>query len=170
MAVVVLNYCKKGANVRKLAKANIRYIQHRPGRDKQQMNRTLFTEQGDITRHEAYALVDEAAAGSTFFRIKISPDPNREDNQRDLLLREITRHTMKIAEQTGHPVSWVAAIHDDHTDKRHVHILAVTKAHRLPAPALIREATKTCQDQRRELNREQEQHQDRQQKGDERER
>jgi hypothetical protein len=170
VAVVVLNFVKKGRQERRTAKANIKYIQHRRGRDKALMNRTLFTANGEITRQQAYALVNEADSGSTFFRIKISPDPAKEDNPRDLLLREITRETMASAAQTGHPVSWVAAIHSDHTDKRHVHVLAVTTARRLPAPSMIQAATKACKDQRLALDREREQDRQREQEGDEWER
>ncbi len=167
---MVLNFVKKGKHERQTAKANIKYIQHRRGLDKALMNRTLFTTTGEITRQEAYALVNNAETGSTFFRIKISPDPLREDSPRDLLLREITRHTMALAEKTGHPVSWVAAIHSDHTAIRHVHVLAVTKASRLPAPAMIQAATKDCQEQRRALDRARDHEHAREQEGEEWER
>jgi hypothetical protein len=165
VAVVVLNFCKKGANERNLAKANIKYIQHRPGLDKT-MNRTLFTANGEMTRQQAYTLVNEAEAGSTFFRVKISPDPAKEDNPRDLLLREITEKTMAIEDHIGKPISWVAAIHDDHTDKRHVHVLAVAKAQLLPAPAMIQMATQACREQRLDLDYAREQTREREQEGD----
>jgi hypothetical protein len=60
--------------------------------------------------------------------------------------------TMEIEERIGKPVSWVAAIHDDHTTKRHIHVLAVTKARFLPAKDMIRTATATCVEQRQELD------------------
>ena len=50
---------------------------------------------------------------------------------------------------------WVAAVHDDHTDKNHVHALAALQG-RLDKPDLdrIREATtQACLEQRRELDR-----------------
>ena len=53
------------------------------------------------------------------------------------------------------PVIWVAAIHDDHTDKNHVHALAAIQG-RLDKPDLdhIRAATtEVCLEQRRELDR-----------------
>jgi REP element-mobilizing transposase RayT len=52
------------------------------------------------------------------------------------------------------PVIWVAAIHDDHTDKNHVHALAVIQG-RLDKPDLchIHEApTAACLRERRELD------------------
>ena len=42
MAVVRANYVKRGKDERKGAKANIRYMQERPGRDKEKLTRTLF--------------------------------------------------------------------------------------------------------------------------------
>ena len=55
-------------------------------------------------------------------------------------------------------IPWAGALHDDHTDIRHVHILAALprrlKKHELEA--LIREATAICQEQRRELEPEKE--------------
>jgi hypothetical protein len=170
VAVIRVNYVKKGKGERQTAKANIRYIQYRRGKDGQRINRTLFGSGGELGREQAYAIVNEAMEGSTFFRVKICPDPAKEDMQRDLLLREITKQTMDIAAKTGHPVSWVAAIHDDHTDKRHVHVLAVTKARLLPAPAMIQMATQACREQRLDLDYAREQHQAREQEGAEWER
>jgi hypothetical protein len=52
-------------------------------------------------------------------------------------------------------VIWVAAVHDDHTDKNHVHALAAVNR-RLDTPELnqIRKVTtQACLEQRRELDR-----------------
>ena len=152
MAVVVLNYVKKGAGERATAKANIKYIENRRGKDGVKIQRPLFHASGQMTRQQAYALINAAEEGSTFFRIKISPDPTKEDREHDLLLREITARTMDIEERIGKPVAWVAAIHDDHTPKRHIHVLAVTKARKLPAPEMIQTATDVCKEQRQELD------------------
>jgi len=133
-------------------------------------SRTLFGAGGDMTRDQAYTMIDRADEGSTFFRVKICPDPNKEDMKQDLLLREITEKTMAIEDHIGKPISWVAAIHDDHTDKRHVHVLAATKARYLPAKMMIEEATQACREQRLDLDYAREQYQAREQKGDEWER
>ena len=53
------------------------------------------------------------------------------------------------------PVVWVAAVHDDHTDKNHVHALAAIQG-RLDKPdvrRLIDVTTQACLEQRRELDR-----------------
>ena len=124
MAIVKANYTKSTGS----AKANIRYIQHRTGRDGAKIVRSLFGSDGTMNRGEAYKMIDEAENGSVFFRLKISPDPATEDTKRDLFLQEVTHKTLDTLEQRlGTSVSYVASIHDDHTDIRHVHVLAVVK-------------------------------------------
>jgi hypothetical protein len=152
VCVVRINFVKKGENERSMAKANIKYIENRLGKDGEKIQRTLFTATGVATRLQVYEMIDMAEEGSTFFRIKICPDPVKEDTRKDLLLREITEKTMDLEEQIGKPLTWVAAIHDDHTDKRHVHVLAVAKAGLLPAKAMIQQATHSSLEQRRELD------------------
>ena len=152
MAIIKANFIKNTARRSAGAKAHIRYIEHRRGKDGVKITRTLFGAYGQMSRQQAYEMIDQAEEGSTYFRLVISPDPEREDTARDLLLREITAKTMDIEEKLGKPVSWVAAIHDDHTPKRHVHILAVVKERLLPVQAMRQAATQSCVEQRRELD------------------
>jgi hypothetical protein len=161
MAVVRINFVKKNARERVGAKENIKYIQHRAGKDGAKMSRKLFGVGGEMSRQQAYEMVDNASEGSTFFRIKISPDPKIEDAGHDLLMREITARTLAIEERIGMPVAWVAAIHDDHTLIRHIHVLAVAKARLLPAKEMIHAATEACLEQRRALDLAAEQRQER---------
>jgi len=152
VAVVRVNFVKKGAGERKGAKANIRYIEQRLGKDGAKVIPAIFTEIVLLKRKQAYEMIDQAIEGSTYFRVKISPDPKKEDMEHDLLLRDITAKIMALEEKLGKPVSWVAAIHDDHTPIRHIHVLAVTKARLLPVQAIIQEATAACLEQRKELD------------------
>src|SRR5437879_682669 len=122
MAIVKASYTKNSGG----AKASIRYIEHRPGKDNTKINRILFGMDGAMGRWEAYRMIDEAEKGSLFFRFVISPDPAKEDTEKDLFLREITEKTMLSLEERLHrDVQWVASIHDDHAPHRHVHIVAV---------------------------------------------
>ncbi len=79
MAVVRANYCKKGVSERKIAKANIYYIQNRPGRNKERQSRLLFGPSGNMGRAEAYQCITEAPKGTYFYRLKLSPDPKTEE-------------------------------------------------------------------------------------------
>jgi hypothetical protein len=125
---MIATYVKKGVRERADAKETIRYIQHRRGRDNERMSRTLFGLDGVMDRHQAYRMIDEAPKGRYFYRIIINPDPAKEDSERDLPLRELIATTMQALEARREMhVPWVAAVHDDHSDKRHIHALAVVK-------------------------------------------
>jgi hypothetical protein len=98
-------------------------------------------------------MIDEAGHGTIFFRIVISPDPQKEDTKRDLYLWQITEHTiLTLEERLRKHVPFIAVEHNDHTDIRHVHVLACVKA-RIEKPdlkALRDAATKASLNQRRE--------------------
>lgn len=126
MAIVKANYVKRGSSEKARAKASIRYIEHRRGKDGAKTTRALFGTDGLLGRWQAYRMIDEAAKGSVFFRFVISPDPIKEDTEKDLFLREITEKTMQSLEnRVQMSVQWVAAVHADHTPHRHVHVVAV---------------------------------------------
>jgi hypothetical protein len=156
MAVVRANYIKRGKNERATAKANIRYIQERPGRDKEKLTRTLFGNSDFIGRHETYQFIDIAAKqGRYFYRFKFSPDPAKEDIKRDLHMQKLTRSLIRSFEKRlKTDIPWAGAVHDDHTDIRHVHILAAIprRLQKYELEALISEATTLCRQQRRELD------------------
>jgi hypothetical protein len=155
MAVVKANYVRKGIGERVTAKANIRYIQERPGRDKEKLTRPLFNNAGVIGRHEAYQFIDEEGRkGRYFYRLKLSPDPGKEDTKRDLNMQKLTRQMMqRLEKRLKTTIPWAGSLHDDHTDKRHVHILAAIprRLQKYELEALIRETTAICREQRREL-------------------
>jgi hypothetical protein len=156
MAVVKAHFDRRGKVGNAKAKDNIRYLQHRPGKDKERTMRPLFTSDGPMTRLEAFQFIDEAPTGTHFYTMIVNPDPEKEDTHKDLDMRAITTTTMQTLEEiVDTPVIWVAAVHDDHTDKKHVHALAAVNR-RLNTPELnhIREATtQACLEQRRELDR-----------------
>jgi hypothetical protein len=156
MAVVTASFVKRGPVGNAKAKDTLRYIQHRPGKDNQRLPRELFGSDGPMERREAYQFIDDAPKRTVFFTIIISPDPATEDRPRDLDLEALTERTMlTVEERVGTPVIWVAAVHDDHTDKRHVHALAAVQG-RLEKPdlrRLIEATTEACREQRLELDR-----------------
>lgn len=152
MAVVKSNYVKRGRGEKERTKATIRYIQHRRGKDGERVTRTLFGYDGELTRQQAYKMIDEAPKGTIFYRIVVSPDPAREDRYKDLDLSDITIATMlKLEERLGKQVQFVATIHDDHSPHRHVHALVLLqgKLTREDFQALRLEATGRARAQRR---------------------
>jgi hypothetical protein len=149
MAIVKATYTKSSG----AAKAAIRYIEHRPGREGEKVKRELYSSDGSMERGEAYQMIDDAEKGSVFFRIVISPDPQTEDTERDLQLGEVTAQTMlTLEERLPTAISYVAVEHDDHAPHRHVHVLACVKG-RLNTQdfqALRQTATETALMQRQE--------------------
>src|SRR5207249_11717091 len=95
MAIVKATYTRSSGS----AKASIRYIEHRPGKDGQKLTRTLFNGDGAMERGQAYRIIDEAEKGSVFSRLVINPDPKKEDTSKDLSLRDVTEKTMKMQEE-----------------------------------------------------------------------
>jgi hypothetical protein len=163
MAVITAKFTRSRGTV----KAGVRYIQHRSGRVGQKVRRELFGIDGVMERQQAYQLIDDAAKGTAFFHIVISPDPEKEDTAQDLHLAEITQQTMLTLEaQLKKEVPYVAAEHDDHAAHRHVHLFALVRG-RVTATELdaLREtATQTALSQRQERDLQREQ-QAQQQKG-----
>ncbi len=157
MAIVKASYTKSVGG----AKATIRYIAHRPAPEQERTNRQLWTTDGPLEKRDAYQLIDQAPAGSFFYRLALSPDPIREDGPRDLYLRSITEATMEeLGERTGKPIAWVATTHADHAPHRHVHIVAVVagRLSREDLRSLTERATTACQEQRVERDRVREAH------------
>jgi len=85
MTIVKATYTRKKAG----AKASIRYIEHRRGKDGRKTSRILFNNDGALGRWQAYEIIEQAEKGSIFFRFVISPDPAKEDSEKDLHLREV---------------------------------------------------------------------------------
>ena len=129
MAIVKANYTKSNGS----AKANIRYIQHRKGKDGATIVRTLFGSDGTMNRGEAYQMIDEAEKNIKFFRFVLNPDPQKENAQKNLDLWKVTQDFMlKVRDKRG-AFQFVAVEHNDHTDKPHIHAVCllsgkVTKA------------------------------------------
>lgn len=149
MAIFKATYTKKAAG----AKANIRYIQNRRGKNSEKMSRTLYGSDGNMERSEAYRMIDEAERGSLFYRFVINFDAEKEDTHKDVYIQTITENTMFAVESRfGQPVQWVAATHADHTPLRHVHILAILpkKLQVYDLQAIRQIATAEAVDQRRE--------------------
>jgi hypothetical protein len=166
MAVVVGNYIRRGQVGNGRAKDAIRYMQHRPERVGERVTRPLFGPDGRWERVHAYQMIDQAPAGTHFYRMSINPDPATEDQRHDLDLREVTERMMLTLEGiVEKPVLYVAAEHEAHADnRRHVYLLAAVPR-RLNTPELKQltvAATLVCLEQRRERDQPEEHQGDRQ--------
>jgi hypothetical protein len=63
MAVVKASFTKS----REGAKASLRYIMFRPGRDREKIERQLFGYDGTLSLFQADTMIDEAEKGTVFF-------------------------------------------------------------------------------------------------------
>src|SRR4029453_3981331 len=123
MAIVKGSYTRS----RGAAKAKIGYITKRPGKDRERLTRALFGLDGVMGKEEAYRMIEQAAEGSYYSRLVLSPDPSGEDTRQDLDMRALTQHTMQVLDtRLNNALVWVGALHADHAPHRHVHILAVS--------------------------------------------
>jgi hypothetical protein len=151
MAIFKANYVKRGTDAPKRAKASIRYIQNRRGKDGEKISRTLFNSDGPMDRIDAYSLIDEAAKGAYFYRFILSPDPKKEDHNHDLDMRDIAERTMlALEERLGVPIQWLGAVHADHAPHLHAHLIAVVpkRLYVKDFMALRQHATEACLAQR----------------------
>jgi hypothetical protein len=123
MAIVKASYTR----VRSKIKANLRYITHRPGRDKEKITRQLFGWDGDLTKDKAYRMIDEAEKGTIGFRIVLNFDPKKENPNKTLDLRDLTKQFMlNLWElKNKQAFEFFAVEHNDHTDLPHIHAVVL---------------------------------------------
>src|SRR3954466_3145628 len=112
-------------NIKATAKATLGYIGHRVGKEKEKMDRTLFGHGGALTDEQVERMIDEAPDNTYFFRLILSPDPNRENQERNLDLWKLTKDIVELLEQRlgRENLPFIGAEHNDHTDIPHVHAL-----------------------------------------------
>jgi ribosomal protein L37AE/L43A len=124
MAIVKVTYTRSRGAI----KANLRYNMHRPNKANERMSRVLFGHNGELSKDEAYQLID-AQKGITYFRVILNFDPKREDTKRDLDLQSITRRAiLTLEERLQRTVNFIGVEHNaDHTELRHVHAIALVK-------------------------------------------
>jgi hypothetical protein len=116
MAIVKVKYTRDPMKI----KEYLRYIVHRPGKDREAMARELFDDFDRTDKDHAYEHID-ATKHPLFFKFILNFDAIKEDTFKDLDLQHITRKTLDAMKRMiGRDMPFVAAIHDDHTPLRHV--------------------------------------------------
>ena len=123
-----LSYIRRSNHMRRQAKAHLGYIGNRPGRDGEELERTLFGKGfGAYTPEQVRQLIDQAPDNTLFWRLILNPDPVLENAGKSLDLRALTADAVKWlekrlgTEELPRDIPFVAAIHDDHSPKAHVH-------------------------------------------------
>src|SRR5687768_12053583 len=123
MAIVKVKYTRDPIKI----KEHLRYIVHRPGKDREKMTRELFDAYDRSDKAQAYDLID-ATKRPLFFKIILNFDAKKEDTYKDLDLQHLTRQTLSQMQRLiGRDVPFVATIHDDHTPLRHIHAIGMVQ-------------------------------------------
>jgi hypothetical protein len=127
MAVVKLNYIRKNKHALAVAKRTLLYNETRKGKNQENVQRVLFSHGGELTEAQAIKMLDEKPKEYYYWRVIVSPDPGiKEDQKKDLDMREIIKQTILTVEtflNMEGKIDFVAAEHNDHTDKRHIHAI-----------------------------------------------
>ena len=114
--------------MRQRAKLHLGYIGNRPGKDGEVLDRTLFGKGfGAYTPEQVQQLIEQAPDNTLFWRLILNPDPVLENAGKSLDLRALTADAVRWlekrlgTEKLPRDIPFVAAIHDDHSPKAHVH-------------------------------------------------
>jgi rubredoxin len=130
-----LNYICRGPNMKQQAEKHLGYIGTRPGKDKEKLERILFGHGGTYTAEQVEAMINGAAKNTYFWRLTLNPDPALENPEKDLDLWDLTREMVMWLERRlgrdGQPrdIPFIAAEHNDHTDKPHIHAILLIERH-----------------------------------------
>jgi hypothetical protein len=127
MAIVKLKYTRG----KEAIKAHMRYIIHRPGKERERLTRELFHHNYlSVTKQYAYDLINGAPKGTVFYKMTINFHPLKEDTHKDLDLQHITSLTVREMQlRLGRIVPFIATIHDGHarTQLRHIHAICLVQ-------------------------------------------
>ena len=127
MAIVKLKYTRS----REAIKAHLRYIVHRPGKERERLTRELFHHNYlSVTKQYAYDLMNASPRGMVFYKMTINFHPLKEDTHKDLDLQHIASLTVREMQERIHRrIPFVATIHDGHahTDLRHIHAICLVQ-------------------------------------------
>jgi hypothetical protein len=154
MAIVKVKYTRDPIKI----KEHLRYIVHRPGKDREKMTRELFDAFDRTDKTQAYERID-ATKHPLFFKFILNFDAKKEDTFKDLDLQHLTRQTLSQMQRLiGRDVPFIAVMHDDHTDLRHIHAIGmvqgrIARAEFAKIKTLWLTATEEARSQRRQRDR-----------------
>jgi hypothetical protein len=120
--IIKHSYIRASENARGRARAHVRYIQHRPGKDLEGSNRRAFfsDDKKEVSYRDVFQRIDaQPAHGVTIHKLILSPvNP-------DVDLQEYTRHVMyALSRHTGNELEWYAVEHHN-TAHPHCHVVVM---------------------------------------------
>lgn len=114
----------KGAKVMAIGKAiaHVKYIQHRPGEDREKGGREMFNEQDRVDAREMRQAIKELGKSRVVVhKLTLAPEINPQDK------KAFTREVMqKLSRDKGLDLNWFAVEHNN-TDHHHIHVVVLGK-------------------------------------------
>jgi hypothetical protein len=127
MAVVKLKYTRSKDAI----KRHLRYIIHRPSKEREKPTRELFQHNYlPVMKQNAYEQINAAPRGTNFYKMMINFHPTKEDTYKDLDLHYIASLTVREMQfRLGRDIPFIATIHNGHakTDLRHIHAICLVQ-------------------------------------------
>lgn len=102
------------------ALAHVKYIQHRPGPDREQGGREMFNERDDVDAREMRKAIKELGNSRVVVhKLTLAPEINPEDKK--AFTREVMRN---LGREKGLDLQWFAVEHNN-TDHHHIHVVVL---------------------------------------------
>lgn len=105
------------------ALSHVKYIQHRPGKDREQEGRDVFTDMDDSADSKMLRqqIREYEGRGVVIHKLTLSPEVNPNDP------KEFTREVMhQLGSEKGLELEWWAVAHKN-TDHHHIHVVVMPK-------------------------------------------
>lgn len=105
------------------ALAHVKYIQHRPGKDREQGGRKFFDDREDNLDGSAMrkSIRDMEHSKVVVHKLTLAPEIDPLDK------RQYTREVMQqLASEKGQDLRWIAVLHEN-TDHHHIHVVILGK-------------------------------------------
>ncbi len=102
------------------ALAHVKYIQHRPGPDRERGGREMFNERDDVDAREMRKAIKELSGDKVLVhKLTLAPEISPEDK------KAFTREVMQnLGRDKGHDLQWFAVEHNN-TDHHHIHVVVL---------------------------------------------
>ena len=114
----------RGGNVVSIGKAlaHVKYIQHRPGPDREKGGREMFNERDDVDAREMRQAIKELGDSRVVVhKLTLAPEINPADK------KAFTREVMQnLGRDKGLDLQWFAVEHNN-TDHHHIHVVVLGK-------------------------------------------
>jgi ribosomal protein L35 len=120
------------------AKEAVGYNAHRVGKEKEKMDRELLGHDGKLTEEQVLKMIDDAPKNMLFWLMILSPDPNRENKDKNVNLWQLTKKLVEWLEvKLDREIPFILAEHNDHTNIAHTHVILLIERYGREKPITV---------------------------------